>query len=780
MTTDIKPSVYRASRLTSFRNQLLMASMLALTGMAIPVQARVEVSANQRPQTDAEIRSRADALISQMTNEEKAAQITSTFNLPNPQMQKMAEKKVREGAGSLLFVSDPVVANRLQKMALTESRMKIPLLFGFDVIHGLSTIFPVPIGAAASWDPLLVERSQAVAAKESRAVGIHWTFAPMVDIARDARWGRIVEGSGEDPFLGSAMAAAQVRGFQGSAIGQPDHIISGPKHFVGYGAVLGGRDYDEVNMSDYELRNVYLPPFKAAIDAGAGNIMSSYMGINGIPTSGSKLLLTDILRKELGFNGWVVSDNEAVNNLKTHGFAKSAQDAAAKALNAGLDMEMNLISASFSNLPKAVTSGEVTVEQLDNAVRRVLEAKIRMGLFEHPYVDEARAKKILRAPASLLAAEQAAERSAVLLRNTGSILPLDRSKLKSIAVIGSLADSPRDTVGSWVVGQNNPVTESILAGLRGKIGSGIQITYSPGVAIPERLNPSPFGGLDGSFVRPAPKDDASGIASAVDAAKNSDVAIVVVGEGLEMSGESASRSSLDLPGRQQELLNAVVATGKPVIVVLMNGRPLDLKDTKAAAILEMWYPGSRGGTATANLIFGDAVPGGKLPITWPRNAAQLPMFYSHLTSHEPGKVNKRYWNESSAPVYPFGYGLSYSTFSYSAPRLDRAKIGPNETIIVSVDLKNTGTRTADEVAQLYIHQRYGTAARPVRELKGFNRVTLKAGEARTLTFKVDQSALRYWNSEARDWVVDDAEFDIAVGGDSTATFGGRFTFQKAP
>ncbi|MET0269296.1 MAG: glycoside hydrolase family 3 N-terminal domain-containing protein [Sphingomonas sp.] len=724
--------------------------------------------------SDGAVRARVEALLAQMTPEEKAAQATTSFALPIPQMKKLTDARASSGGGSLLFVSDPAEANRLQRLAVETSRLKIPMLFGFDLVHGLSTIFPVPIANAASWDPATVEKASAASAAEARAVGIHWAFAPMVDIARDARWGRIVEGAGEDPYLGSAMAAAQVRGLQGPALGTPGRVIAGPKHFVGYGAATGARDYDEVDMSDAQLHNVYLPPFKAAIDAGAGNIMAAYMGFNGVPVTANRRLLVDVLRGELGFKGWVVGDNENVSSLKTHGVAATPTDAAALALKSGLDMEMNLLGPTFANLPKAIAAGQADLADLDEAVRRILTAKVRMGLFEKPYVDEKAAPGLLRRPATLDLARIAAERSAVLLRNEGDLLPLDRRRIRSVAVIGTLADSPRDTLGPWSFNQNRPATQTILAGLRDKLGKSASISYSPGVAIPARVNPSPFVTLDKDIVRPVPKDDDSGIADAVAAARAADVAVLVLGETQDRAGESASTSSLDLPGRQQELLDAVVATGKPTVVVLMNSRPLDLKGTKAAAILDIWYPGSRGGDATANLLFGDAVPGGKLPFTWLRDAGQAPLFYARLNSHDPRNAEKRYWNESAAPLYPFGFGLSYATFRYSDIKVDAAEAGPQRDVTVSATVENTGSRRADEVAQLYIHQRVGSAARPVRELKGFQRVTLRPGERRTLTFRLSDAELRYWSAAKRGWTVENSVFDVAVGGDSNAPFATTF------
>jgi beta-glucosidase len=734
------------------------------------------------PLSEETVSSRAEALVQQMTPEEKAGQLTQYFyfQMFAPLAAQLSKTVEKGAAGSLLFVTDPAEINRLQRIAVEKSRLKIPLLFGFDVIHGLHTIFPVPLGMAASWDPKMVEDVQTVAAAEARAVGIHWTFAPMLDIARDPRWGRMVEGAGEDPYLGSAMAVAQVRGFQGPFSGSPGHIIAGPKHFAGYGAAPGGRDYDEVDLSDSQLWNVYLPPFKAAVDAGAGNIMSAYMGLNGVPAAANAWLLTKVLRNTWGFKGWVVTDAGAVESLTTQGLAVNAADAAVRALNAGVDMQMVTPGrpASFESLPAALVGGKISQSELDRAVRLVLEAKIRMGLFENPYVDEKRAAAVLDDPAHLKMARTAAERSAVLLRNENGLLPLDARRIKSIAVLGPLADADRDTLGPWVFKQNRPSATSVLAGIRAKVGKTARVDYSEGVRMPPRLYPSPFGMIDGTPPPKPPLDEKAEMQRATELARGADVTVVVMGEAQEMIGEMASRSALDLPGRQQELLDAVVATGKPVVVLLMSARPLDLKDTRAGAILDIWYPGSEGGNAVANLLFGDATPGGKLPFTWIRSAAQAPLFYSHLTSHDPGNADKRYWNESSQPRYPFGYGLSYTKFEYANLQVERPVYAQGERINVTVELKNSGTRAGDEVAQLYIHQRSGTSARPVRELKGFQRVTLKPGEVRNLRFTLQPDDLRYWSAVTGSWIQDATEFDAWIGSDSLASL--HTTFEVTP
>jgi beta-glucosidase len=731
----------------------------------------------------AAIRSRADELIAAMTTAEKAGQLTQYFYFAFQEEQvAMVEAAVGRGeVGSLLFVTDPAQANRLQRLAIEGNRHGIPALFGFDVIHGLRTILPVPIAMAASWDPATIEQGQSVAAREARAVGIHWTFAPMVDVARDPRWGRMIEGAGEDPYLGAAVAAAQVRGFQGSEIGTPERVIAGPKHFAGYGAALGGRDYDEVNLSDAELWNVHFPPFVAALEAGAGNVMTAYMDLNGIPATGNRWLFADVLRGTFGFEGFVVSDANAVRNLVTHGFAADLADAGARAVGVGVDMEMAMADPAYARLPEAVEQGAASEEALDASVRRVLEAKLRMGLFEEPYVDEDRAREVLGDPAHREVARIAAERSAVLLRNEGDLLPLDAPSVGSIAVIGPLADSRRDTLGPWCFDFDLDETVTVLEGIRDKAGSAARVGYAPGVRPAQRTFPSMFDMFGGNAPQdPEGFDDEAELRRAVDLAREADVAVVVAGEWQNMIGEAASRSSLELPGRQLELLQAVVETGTPVVLLVMNGRPLDLRwaAEHVPAILDIWYPGTQGGTAVANLLFGEVAPGGKLPFTWPRTVGQVPMVLSHTRSHEPENQGRRYWDEESTPLFAFGHGLSYAEFEYRDLTVDRAEVAPDETLTVSVVVTNAGAREADEVVQLYLHQRHGTASRPVRELKGFERVSLGAGESRTVRFTLGPAERRYWNAAARGWVLDASTFDLWVGGDSAAELTATFAVRE--
>jgi beta-glucosidase len=741
--------------------------------------------------TDAEVAERVEALVADMSVAEKAGQLSQYFyfNLPPSEeieatlhtdfsrQPGIVEAALREGkVGSLLFVTDPAEVNRLQRLAVEGNRHGIPALFGFDVIHGLRTIMPVPIAMAASWDPAVIEQGQGVAAREARAVGVHWAFAPMVDIARDPRWGRIVEGAGEDPYLGSAVAVAQVRGFQGAALGSPDRIIAGPKHLAGYGAALGGRDYDEVDLSDSELWNVYLPPFKAVVDAGAGNVMTAYMDLNGVPATGSHWLLQDVLRQAWGFGGFVVSDAQAVRNLLTHGFAADLTDAAARAVRAGVDLEMAITDPAYGHLLEAVEAGLVDEQTLDASVRRVLAAKVRMGLLDQPYVDEDRAREVLADPTHRAVARTAAQRSAVLLRNEGDLLPL--TSPGSIAVIGPLADSRRDTLGPWVFDYDSTETVTVLHGIQERAGRDVEVRFAPGIRPAQRTFPSMFDMWgDNAPVDPVDFDDAAELDRAVTLAREADVAVVVLGEWQNMIGEAASRSSLELPGQQLALLQAVAATGTPIVLLVMNGRPLDLRwaADNVPAILDIWYPGTQGGAAVADLLFGDVAPGGKLPFTWPRTVGQVPMIYSHTISHEPDNQGRRYWDEQSTPLFPFGHGLSYGRFEYSDLTVDRDRIQAGETVTVSVTVTNVGRRDGDEVAQLYIHQRHGSASRPVRELKGFQRLTLAAGESQTVRFPLGPDELRYWNAATKDWVIDTTTIEVYVGGDSTAATTVSFT-----
>jgi beta-glucosidase len=755
-------------------------ALLFLFALTVAPLDPSQTSPSGAPPDDAAVRQRIEGLLNQMTMEEKLGQMNQLFAFGPPATFDEAVSKGQ--LGSLLFVTDPALINHFQHLAVEKSRLHIPLIFGFDVIHGFRTIFPVPIAMAASWDPSAAVKAQTIAAKEARAVGIDWAFAPMLDIARDPRWGRMVEGAGEDPYLGSAMAAAQVRGFQGDYIGSPDHILACMKHFAGYGAAVGGRDYDEAYIPETLLQNVYLKPFHAAVKAGIGSAMSAYLDLNDVPATGNRWLLHDVLRDDWKFTGFVVSDANSVKSLENHGYAKDVSEAALYAFNAGVDMEMALGFTAYSkSLATALEHGQITAQQVDDAVRPILEMKIRLGLFEHPYVDEARSKQVLATPEHRIASRQVAERTAVLLRNEGSLLPLKKDGYKKIAVIGPVADSQVDTLGSWAFQFDLPETVTILAGIKSAIGSRAEVNYAQGVHV-QRKFPSFFDQImrippEVPWTDAQSKDEFS---KAIHLASSSDLALLVLGEQQKMSGEAASRESLALPGDEERLLEAVAATGKPVVLVLMNGRPLDIRWASAhiPAILDVWYPGTQGGNAVANLLFGHAVPGGKLPFTWPRDSGQVPIYYAHNTTQAPENQDKRYWDEESTPLYPFGYGLSYSKFVFSNLKLSRSEIKPGETIDVSVDVENTGASSADEVAQLYIHQKYGSTSRPVRELKGFERVTLAAHEKKTVHFSLGNDELTYWSTATKSWVEESSNFDVWVGADSTAQLHADFEITK--
>ena len=740
----------------------------------MPVPSRAQSS---QP-TDSSVRERADALLRQMTVEEKAGQLNQASGITvKDAIKQVSDEAVAQGqVGSILWQVDVKEINRLQHVAVDRSRLHIPLLVGYDVIHGYRTVFPVPLAMASSWDPSVEEQAQRVAAEDSRAAGIQWTFAPMVDIARDARWGRIVEGAGEDPYLGAAMAQAQVRGFQGAEL-TATSMLACVKHFAGYGAADGGRDYDSSYVPGVLLRNLYLPPFHAAVKQGVGSLMSAYMDLNDVPATGNRWLLHDVLRDEWGFKGFVVSDAWAVRNLVTHGFASDNEDAAYRAISAGLNMDMDGHALS-PNVPKLLAAGKITPTQLDDAVRPILEMKIRLGLFEHPFVDETKVEAVLNRQSSRELERKLAARSMVLLRNENHTLPLPRS-LKKVAVIGPLADSVEDIEGGWTVeglfgAKPKSHVVTVAEGLKNKLGSDVQITVVTGPGL-RREFPSMIDDLLGRKQNPVPTaaEVEESVRKAVAAANHADLVIAVMGEAANMSGEGASRATLDLPGSQEQMLEAVVAAGKPVVLVLVNGRPLDIRwaAEHVSAILEAWYPGTVGGDAAADVLVGDVNPGGKLPVSWPRSAGQEPIYYNHNRTHDPDDAPKfasRYWDLSSKPLYPFGYGLSYTMFSFGQLHLSKTQIRAGESTEVSVDVTNTGRTAGDVVAQVYIHQRAGSASRPVRQLEGFRRVALAPGQTQTLTFSLGPDELGFWSPQSKTWGVEAGTFDVWVGEDSTA------------
>ncbi|HJP92703.1 MAG TPA: glycoside hydrolase family 3 N-terminal domain-containing protein [Pyrinomonadaceae bacterium] len=711
-----------------------------------------------RTQTPRDVEQRVNALLAQMTLEEKLGQLQQLDGEGGGNFRPEHLDLIRKGLlGSTLNVRGAQRTNQVQRVAMNESRLKIPVLFGFDTIHGYRTIFPIPLGEASSWDPSLAERSAAVAAQEANNAGLRWTFAPMVDIARDPRWGRISEGAGEDPYLGAAFARARVRGFQGTDYSAPDKILACAKHWVAYGAAEGGRDYNTTNLSENTLREIYFPPFKAAVDAGVGTLMSAFNAINGVPASANAFTLTKVLRQEWKFDGFVVSDYTAVRELINHGVVGNEQDAAAAALNAGVDMEM--VSRSFNAFgPQLLKQNQLSIATIDEAVRRILRIKFRLRLFDHPYTDEAREPRSLLQPESIRLAREIASRSMVLLKNDRDLLPLDKN-VGSIAVIGPLADDRRAPLGWWSGDGKEENTVTPLAGIKAKVSAQTKVGYARGCDVKG--------------------DSTAGFQEAIDLAKQSDVAVVFVGELAEMVGEAASRSSLDLPGRQLELVQAIHATGKPTIVVLVNGRPLTIGwiVNNAPAILESWMGGSQSGNAIADILFGDVNPGAKLPVTFPRTVGQVPIYYNHMNTGRPPEAENRYTSKYIdvpwTPLFPFGYGLSYTKFKISNLQLSAPRIDANGKLTASVEVENVGRRAGDEVVQLYIRDPVASMTRPVKELKGFQRVTLQPGEKRRVEFVLDHEHLGFWNREMR-YVVEPGEFRVMVGTSSEEVIEAKF------
>ncbi len=764
---------YRIKRLPKLPFHL-SAAVLLLAAFTLSPAGKAQQATSAAP-TDAEVNRFVDDLLSRMTLAEKIGQTEQSAGQTMYVSTAEQDRLTRSGeVGSFLFHTDPETINHLQKVAVTESRLHIPLLFGYDVIHGFRTIAPIPLAMASSWDPDLVTRTQAMAAAEARAAGVHWAFAPMVDIARDARWGRIMESAGEDPVLGEAMAAAQVRGFQGPFVGSPDHVLASTKHFAGYGAAEGGRDYESSDISDELLYNVYLRPYHAAVNAGSATIMSAYMDLNGVPATGNRWLLQDVLRKDWGFTGFVVSDWDAVKNLEAHGFASSPADAAVRAFSAGVNMEMTS-SVYRQFLPEAVKSGRISEANVNDMVRPILAAKYRLGLFSNPYVDLNHFKQVTGSEGERTAVREAAEQTAVLLRNEAHTLPLSKS-IRSVAVIGPLADSKVDTLGSWSIHGDRDRVVTIAGGIREKlpqaqvsVSLGVEITRGAPTIFDEQFPPAPLTLL-------TPEARAAEFQHALALARAADTTVLVLGEAQTMNGEAASRASLTLPGEQQRLLEAVAALGKPVVLVLMTGRPLDITwaSEHVPAILNVWYPGSEGGHAVANLLFGDANPSGHLPVTWPRSAGQEPLFYNAKLPMDPENNARRYWDLSSAPLYPFGYGLSYANITLADLKLTSPTVSTSQPLSASVTLTNASDRPGAEVVQLYTHQRSGSTTRPARELKAFRKVTLAPHATETVTLTLSADDLSFWSASLRRRTLEAGPFDLWIGTDSTATLHSTF------
>jgi beta-glucosidase len=733
---------------------------LAVVLLQVPVRPQGHVF-TAKPSEEHSI----DSLIALMTLQEKVGQlvqISGGFET-GPQGRAVPgdlRKGIKDGrVGSLFNAVGAAETHELQRMAVEESRLKIPIVFGLDVIHGYATTFPIPLGQAASWDPDAVENAARICATEASSGGIQWTFTPMVDIARDARWGRMAEGAGEDPYLGSLMSAAQVRGLQGGSLADPTSIMACVKHFAAYGDGEGGRDYNTVELSEQTLRDVFLPPFKAAIDAGAGSIMASFNEINGFPSSGNKFLLTDILRKEWRFDGLAVSDWGSIGELIPHGFAADAADAARLAINAGLDMDM-MSYCYDTSLETLVKTGKVSEARLDEAVRRVLRVKYRLGLFTDPYrgVTPEREKRALLAPGNISAARAMARKSMVLLKNQGNLLPL-RKDLKRIAVIGPLANNKGDLIGPWAGVPDTMNVVTVLQGIRNALPKA-EVVYYQGCGIQDA--------------------NASGIKAAVDLAKKSEVAVIVAGEEEQMSGEAACRSSLTIPGLQEELIKQVLATGTPVVLVLMNGRGLAIgwEAECVPAILEAWFPGLQAGNAIADVLFGDFAPTGRLPVTFPRVTGQEPLYYNYKPTGRPFndtvKYTSRYLDVVSTPQFPFGFGLTYTTFTYENLRIEKSNLGVGDTLRATVDVRNTGLREGQEVVQLYVRDDVGSVTRPIRELKGFRRITVKEHGMTSVTLSVPIRDLAFTGLDMKTRV-EPGTFHVYVGPNAQEGLVGTFT-----
>nr|AFD23678.1 glucosidase [uncultured organism] len=747
---------------------ILIVSLVLLVGCSQPESSQQA----SNPKMDAFI----NDLMLKMTLEEKIGQL----NLPvaggpatGIAVNKGLEDKIRAGqVGGIFGVWGPDKVRKVQEIAVNESRLKIPLFFGLDVIHGHKTIYPIPLGMAATWDMSLIERGAQLAAQEASAEGLNWTFSPMVDISRDPRWGRISEGSGEDPYLGSLIAQAMVRGYQGNDLAATNTIMACVKHFALYGAAEAGRDYNTVDMSRATMYNFFLPPYKAALDAGAASIMSSFNVVDGIPASGNKWLLTDVLRKQWGFKGFVVSDYTSINEMINHGMG-DLKTVSSLALNAGMDMDM--VGEGFlTTLKKSIEEKTVTEEQIDQACRRILEAKYKLGLFDDPYkyISEERAAKEVFNNDTRQVARQLAAHSFVLLKNKDQLLPLN--KTKTMAFIGPLANNQRDMLGTWVIGGEWDKSVSVLEGVKNALGEKGKVLHAKGANItndPEMIKRLNFFGQPNVVLDE--RSSQAMLQEAVATASRADIIVAVLGESQSMSGESSSRTQLDLPESQKELLKALVKTGKKVVLVLFTGRPLTLtwEDENVDAILNVWAPGHEAGNAIADVLFGNYNPSGKLPATFPRSVGQVPLYYNHLNTGRPWngiddtKFKSNYLDEANVPLYPFGFGLSYTTFGFSDITLSKQELKGNETLTATVTVTNTGNYEGEETVQLYIRDVVGSVSRPMKELKGFSKINLKPGESKQVSFEITPNDLKFYNYDLKyEW--EPGDFEIMIGSNS--------------
>jgi beta-glucosidase len=732
--------------------------------------------AQMKPAQEAKMKAFVDALMKKMTLEEKIGQL----NLPGAgdittgqaNSSDIAGKIKAGKVGGLFNIKSVEKIRDVQKVAVENSRLKIPLIFGMDVIHGYQTVFPIPLGLSCTWDMQAVEKSARIAATEASADGICWTFSPMVDIARDPRWGRIAEGSGEDAYLGSQIAKAMVKGYQGDDLSKNNTIMACVKHFALYGAAEAGRDYNTTDMSHVRMYNEYLPPYKAATDAGAGSVMASFNEIDGIPATGNKWLLTDVLRKQWGFKGFVVTDYTGINEMIEHGMG-DLQAVSALALKAGVDMDM--VGEGFlTTIAKSLKEGKITQQDIDRGCRLILEAKYKLGLFDDPYryCDVKRAQTEIYTDGNRQSAREIAASSFVLLKNEKNILPLKKSG--TIALIGPLADNRENMPGTWSVAADFSKAVSLLDGIRQVAGDKVKILQARGSNLDADSIFEENAGMFGKSLHRDSRPASVILQEALDIANQSDVIVAALGESAEMTGESSSRSNIEIPGIQKELLAALVKTGKPLVLVLFTGRPLALKweNDNIPSILNVWFGGSEAGSAIADVLFGDVNPSGKLSTTFPQNVGQVPIFYNHKNTGRPlqdgkwfSKFRSNYLDVSNDPVYPFGYGLSYTKFTYSDMKLSSASLKGSQTLTASVTLTNSGTVTGKEVVQLYIRDLVGSSTRPVKELKGFQKIELKAGETKTVTFNITPADLKFYNYDLKyDW--EPGEFVIMIGGNS--------------
>ncbi len=714
-------------------------------------------------------------LMSKMTLDEEIGQLNLVIPggaVTGSVVSKDVDNKIRQGmVGGLFGITGPDKVRQAQDIAVKETRLHIPLIFGLDVIHGHRTIFPIPLGLSCSWDTILIEKSARIAAREASADGLAWAFSPMVDIARDPRWGRVSEGSGEDPTLGSAIAAAMVKGYQGKDLRNSETVMACVKHFALYGGAEAGREYNTVDMSRIKMYQYYLPPYKAAIDAGAGSIMSSFNEIDGIPATGNRWLLTDLLRKQWKFNGMVVSDYTSLSEMSAHGMGDLAM-VSALALHAGLDMDM-VAEGFLAKLKQDLNNGFVTRQEIDQACRRVLEAKYKLGLFSDPYsrMNTERAVKELLSSDNRRFARELAAHSFVLLKNSNQLLPLKKSG--TIALVGPLADNHRNMLGTWSVSGDPSKSVTVMEGIKNVAGSSVNIIYAKGANISDDSMLVKRTNTLGIEIEPETRTPEALLEEAVAAATKSDVVVAVLGEAADMSGESSSRADITIPESQENLLKALVKTGKPVVLVLFNGRPLILnwENKNAGAILDAWFGGTEAGNAIADVLFGEYNPSGKLTMTFPAHAGQIPIYYNHKNTGRPymddgnSKFRSDYLDISNDPLYPFGFGLSYTNFSYSPISLSASTIAVSQPVTIKVTITNTGNYDGEETAQLYVRDLVATVTQPVKSLKKFQKVYLKKGESKEISFTLQTDDLKYVNSDLR-WVYEPGAFKVMVGGNS--------------